>query len=80
MLEAISTTNVVALPITNQELGRGGGLFCPPTKIGLSNSPTTVGLMQPMSKATNVDNENAPRLLCLFDSTVEKSVEDYFTP
>ena len=44
MPEAISTPNLVALLITSQELGRGGGLFCPPTKIGLSNSPTTVGL------------------------------------
>ena len=44
MPEAISTEKLVTLPITSQELGRGGGLFCPPTKIGLSNSPTTTGL------------------------------------
>ena len=45
MPEAISTQNLVTLPITSQELGSGGGgLFCPPTKIGLSNSPTTIGL------------------------------------
>ena len=44
MPEAFSTPNLVALPITSQELGRGGGLFCPTTKIVLSNSPTTVGL------------------------------------
>ena len=44
MPEAISTQNLVTLPIASQELGRGG-LFCPPpTKIGLSNSPTTIGL------------------------------------
>ena len=43
MPEAISTQDLVTLPITSQELGRGGGLFCPPTKIGLSNSPTTIG-------------------------------------
>ena len=42
MPEAISTQNLVTLPITNQELGRGG--FAPPTKIVLSNSPTTIGL------------------------------------
>ena len=44
MSEAISTPNLVALPITSEELGRGGA-FLPPTKIGLSNSPTTIGLM-----------------------------------
>ena len=44
MPEAFSTPNLVALPITSQELGRGG-LFCPPpTKIVISNSPTTIGL------------------------------------
>ena len=42
MSDAISTQNLVTLPISSQELGRG--LFCPPTKIGLSNSPTTIGL------------------------------------
>ena len=42
MPEAISTPNLVALPITSQELGRG---FLPlQTKIGLSNSATTIGL------------------------------------
>ena len=30
MPEAIRTQNFVTLPITSQELGRGGGLFCPP--------------------------------------------------
>ena len=45
MPEAFSTRNLVALPITSQELGRGGGGFAPPpTKIVLSNSPTTIGL------------------------------------
>ena len=45
MAEAFSTPNLVALSITSKELGRGGGLFCPPpTKIVLSNSPTTIGL------------------------------------
>ena len=44
MPEAFSTPNLVALSITSKELGRGG-LFCPPpTKIVLSNSPTTIGL------------------------------------
>ena len=43
MPEAFSTPNLVALSITSKELG-GGGLFCPPTKIVLSNSPTTIGL------------------------------------
>ena len=43
MHEAISTRNLVALPIAIQELDRGV-LFCPPTKIGLSNSPTTIEL------------------------------------
>ena len=43
MPEAISTPNLLALPITSQELGREG-FFAPPTKIGLSNSPTTIGL------------------------------------
>ena len=42
MPEAFSTPNLVALPITSQELGRGA--FLPPTKIGLSNSLTTIGL------------------------------------
>ena len=41
---AFSTPNLVALPITSQESSWGGGLFCPPTKIGLSNSPTTIRL------------------------------------
>ena len=41
MPEAISKPNLVALPITSQELGRG---ILPPAKIGLSNSPTTIGL------------------------------------
>ena len=40
MPEALSTPNLVALPITSEELGRGP----PPTKIVLSNSPTTIGL------------------------------------
>ena len=44
MPEAISTQNLVTLPITSQELGRGGGFFAPLTKIGLSNSPATIGL------------------------------------
>ena len=43
MPEAISTPYLVALTITSQELDRRG-LFCPPTKIVLSNSPTTMGL------------------------------------
>ena len=43
MPEAISTPNLVTLPITSQELSRSG-FFCPPTKIGLSNNPTTIGL------------------------------------
>ena len=43
MPEASSTPNLVALPITIQELGRRAFLP-PPTKIGLSNSPTTIGL------------------------------------
>ena len=47
MPEAFSTPNLVALTITSQELdGGGGGLFCPPTKIVLLNSPTTIGLSQ----------------------------------
>ena len=44
MPEAFSTPNLVALPITSQELGRGGGFFGPQTKIVLSNSLTTIGL------------------------------------
>ena len=46
MPEAISTETLVTLPITSQEFDRGGGFFAPPptTKIGLSNSPTTIGL------------------------------------
>ena len=44
MPEAFSTPNLVALPITSQELGRGG-FFAPPTKIVISNSPTTIGLI-----------------------------------
>ena len=43
MPEAFTTTNLVAVTITSQELDRGA--FCPPpTKIVLSNSPTTIGL------------------------------------
>ena len=44
MPEAFSTPNLVALPITSKELGRGGFFAPPPTKIVLSNSPTTIGL------------------------------------
>ena len=44
MPEAFSTPNLVALPITSQELDRGVFLPPPPTKIVLSNSPTTIGL------------------------------------
>ena len=40
--ETISTKNLVTLPITSQELGRGA--FLPPNQIGLSNSPTTIGI------------------------------------
>ena len=43
MPEALRKQNLVTLPITSQELGRGAFLP-PPTKIGLSNSPTTIGL------------------------------------
>ena len=32
MPEAFSTPNLVALPITSQELGRGGGAFLPPNQ------------------------------------------------
>ena len=46
MPEAFSTPNLVALSITSKELARGGGFFAPPTKIVLSNSPTTIGLIQ----------------------------------
>ena len=46
MPEAFSAPNLVALPTTSQQLGRGGGLFCPPCKIVLSNSPTTIGLIE----------------------------------
>ena len=44
MPEAFSTPNLVALPITSQELGRVAFLP-PPTKIVISNSPTTIGLI-----------------------------------
>ena len=46
MPEAISTQNLVALPITSQELDRNEyyWAFCPQTKIGLSNCPATAGL------------------------------------
>ena len=44
MPEAFSTPNLVALPVTSQELGRGGFFAPPPTKIVLSNSQTTIGL------------------------------------
>ena len=44
MPEAFSTPNLVALSITSKELGRGGFFAPPPTKIVLSNSPTTIGL------------------------------------
>ena len=43
MPEATSTPSLVALSITSQELGRGAFLP-PPNQIGLSNSPTTIGL------------------------------------
>ena len=32
MPEDISTQNLVTLPITSQELGRGGGFFAPPNQ------------------------------------------------
>ena len=55
MPEAFSTPNLVALPITSQELGRGG-FFAPPTKIVLSNSPTTIGLIDLLAiQKTNLD-------------------------
>ena len=44
MPEAISTKNLVTLPITSQELGGGGAFLLPPSKIGLSNNLTTIGL------------------------------------
>ena len=47
MPEAISTPNLVALPIISGELDRGGGLFCPPPlqpKWDISDSPTAIGL------------------------------------
>ena len=43
MPEAFSTLNLVALPTTSQELA-WGAFLPPPTKIGLSNNPTTTGL------------------------------------
>ena len=54
MPEAIITQNLVTLPITSQELGRGP--FCPLTKIGLSNIPITMGLKMeaPMTNQTIV--------------------------
>ena len=47
MPEAFSTPNLVALSITSKELG-GGAFLPPPTKIVLSNSPTTIGLREAM--------------------------------
>ena len=44
MPEAFTTPNLVAVTITSQELDRGGFFAPPPTKIVLSNSPTTIGL------------------------------------
>ena len=44
MPKAFSTPSLVALNITSQELGRGGAFLPPPTKVVLSNSPTTIGL------------------------------------
>ena len=61
MPEAISTQNLVTLPITSQELG-GGGLFCPPTKIGLSNSPTTIGLIELLRNFNNHGDGDCPSL------------------
>ena len=57
MPEAFSTPNLVALPITSQELGRGGGGFCPPTKIVLPNSPTTIGLKSVELMLVEVSNK-----------------------
>ena len=44
MPEAISTPNLVAMPITSQELGGGKGMFLPPSKKDVSDNPTTIGL------------------------------------
>ena len=52
MPEAFSTPNLVALSITSKELDRGGFFAPPPTKIVLSNSPTTIGL----KKTATCDN------------------------
>ena len=51
MPEAISTPNLIALPITSQELGRWASP--PPTKIGQSNSPATIGL-----KTSNIEMQS----------------------
>ena len=39
MPEAFSTPNLVALPITSQELGRGGGFFAPPNQNSTIKKP-----------------------------------------
>ena len=70
MSEAFSTQNLVALPITGQELDGGGGLFCSPTKMGLSNSPTTIGLkLSDEKKLSNIirvrTNKRHPKVLNL---------------
>ena len=42
---AISTPNLVALHISSQELGRGGGIFClSQQKYDMSDSLTIIGL------------------------------------
>ena len=79
MPEAFSTPNLVALPITSKELGRGGFFAPPPTKIVLSNSPTTIGLRADNKKANHTLNavkkkfkglEVNPIVVGLFDITI----------
>ena len=55
MLEAISTPNLIALPDTSQELGRG--LFCTQPKKVVSDSQTTIRLSKyRFSKGTKGTN------------------------
>ena len=57
MPEAFSTPNLVALSITSKELARGC-FFAPPTKIVLSNSPTTIGLKKQPSDLNDDDDDD----------------------
>ena len=72
MPEAVSTPNLVALSITSQKLDRSLLIFTyaflppPPTKIGLANSPNTIGLRTSIERALELQTD---LYICVIDYT-----------